>query len=91
MANYASVGAWDGMAVIHKMIEATGGQKDGAQGHGRRAHAQVGEPARPGAHRSEDAPHHAERLPAQGREGGGQLVNKEMQSFGPQADYGLEK
>ena len=29
IANYASVGAWDGMFVIHKMIEATGGQKDG--------------------------------------------------------------
>ena len=29
VANYASVGAWDGMHVIHKMIEATGGQKDG--------------------------------------------------------------
>ena len=29
VANYASVGAWDGMHVIHKMIEATGGQRDG--------------------------------------------------------------
>jgi len=29
VANYAAVGAWDGMYVIHKMIEATGGQRDG--------------------------------------------------------------
>ena len=27
--NYATVGAWDGMFVIHKMIEATGGKRDG--------------------------------------------------------------
>ena len=39
------------------------------EGDRRGAHAAVGEPARPGAHRPEDAPHRAERLPAQGREG----------------------
>ena len=70
VANYASVGAWDGMYVIHKMIEATGGQRDGLKAHRRGPLAAVGEPARPGAHRPEDAPHRAERLPAQGREGG---------------------
>ena len=92
VANYASVGAWDGMYVIHKMIEATGGKRDGAKAIAAARDAAVGEPARPGAHRPEDAPHRAERLPAQGREGrAAQLVNKEVQSFGPQIDYGLDK
>ena len=55
--------------VIHKMIEATGGKRDGAKAHRRRQALKWESPRGPVAHRSEDAPHHAERLPAQGREG----------------------
>ena len=49
IANYASVGAWDGMYVIHKMIEATGGKRTATRRSRRPRALQVGEPARTGA------------------------------------------
>ena len=90
VANYASVGAWDGMVVIHKMIEATGGQKDGAKAIAAARALQWESPR--GAVRIDPKTRHivqnvylrkVERV-------GGQLVNKEVQSFGPQADHGLD-
>jgi branched-chain amino acid transport system substrate-binding protein len=90
VANYASVGAWDGMVVIHKMIEATGGQKDGAKALAAARTLQWESPR--GAVRIDPKTRHivqnvylrkVERM-------GGQLVNKEVQSFGPQVDHGLD-
>jgi len=91
VANYASVGAWDGMYVIHKMIEATGGQRD-------RLKALVAARAL-----QWESPRGAVRIDAKTRhivqnvylrkveKVGSMLVNKEVQNFGPQIDYGLDK
>ena len=90
VANYASVGAWDGMVVIHKMIEATGGQKNGAKAIAAARALQWESPR--GAVRIDPKTRHivqnvylrkVERV-------AGQLVNKEVQSFGPQVDHGLD-
>lgn len=90
VANYASVGAWDGMYVIQKMIEATGGKKDGAKALAAARTLQWESPR--GPVRIDAKTRHitqnvylrkVERV-------GGQLVNKEVQSFGPQGDHGLE-
>ena len=91
VANYASVGAWDGMHVIHKMIEATGGKKDGAKALATARTLQWESPR--GPVRIDAKTRHitqnvylrkVERV-------GGLLVNKEVQSFGPHGDYGLDK
>jgi branched-chain amino acid transport system substrate-binding protein len=91
VANYASVGAWDGMYVIHKMIEATDGKKDGAKALAAARTLQWESPR--GPVRIDGKTRHitqnvylrkVERV-------GGQLVNKEQQSFGPQTDFGLGK
>jgi branched-chain amino acid transport system substrate-binding protein len=91
VANYASVGAWDGMYVIHKMIEATGGRKDGPKAIAVAKALQWESPRGP------------VRIDAKTRhivqdvylrkvdKASGILVNKEVQSFGPQTDYGLDK
>jgi len=90
VANYASVGAWDGMYVIQKMMEATGGKKDGAKALAAARTLQWESPR--GPVRIDAKTRHitqnvylrkVERV-------GGQLVNKEVQSFGPQGDHGLE-
>ena len=90
VANYASVGAWDGMVVIHKMIEATGGKRDGAKALATARSLQWESPR--GPVRIDAKTRHitqnvylrkVERV-------AGQLVNKEVQSFGPQGDHGLE-
>lgn len=91
VANYASVGAWDGMYVIHKMIEATGGQKDGLKAIAAARTLKWESPR--GQVRIDPKTRHivqdvylrkVEKI-------GGQLVNKEIQSFGPQVDHGLDK
>ncbi|PJI95846.1 amino acid/amide ABC transporter substrate-binding protein (HAAT family) [Acidovorax sp. 69] len=93
VANYATVGAWDGMYVIHKMIEATGGKKDGAKALATARSLQWESPR--GPVRIDAKTRHitqnvylrkVERATGQG----GQLVNKEVQSFGPHGDYGLD-
>lgn len=90
VANYASVGAWDGMYVIQKMIEATGGNKDGAKALAAARTLQWESPR--GPVRIDAKTRHitqnvylrkVERV-------GGQLVNREVQSFGPHGDYGLD-
>ncbi|MDH5540581.1 MAG: ABC transporter substrate-binding protein [Rhizobacter sp.] len=90
-ANYASVGAWDGMHVIHEMIKATGGQKDGLKAVAAARTLQWESPR--GPVRIDPKTRHivqnvylrkVEKL-------GGQLVNKELQNFGPQIDHGLDK
>ncbi len=88
-ANYASVGAWDGMYVIHKMIEATGGKKDGAKALAAARQLQWESPRGPVAidpksrHITQNV--YLRKVEKQG----GMLVNAEAQSFGPQVDFGL--
>ncbi|WP_203561382.1 ABC transporter substrate-binding protein [Ideonella livida] len=89
VANYASVGAWDGLHLIGQMIAATGGQRDGAKALAAAKGLQWESPR--GPVKVDPATRHlvqnvylrqVERAP------GGALVNKELQSFGPQPDHG---
>lgn len=91
VANYASVGAWDGMFVIHKMIEATGGKKDGPAAIAA-ARALKWESPRGPVNIDPKTRHITQNVYLRKVEKvGDQLVNKELQSFGPQTDYGLDK
>jgi branched-chain amino acid transport system substrate-binding protein len=91
IANYASVGAWDGMHVIHKMIEATGGRKDGPKAIAAARALQWESPRGP-VRIDPKTRHIMQNVYLRKVErAGGQLVNKELQSFGPQADHGLDK
>jgi branched-chain amino acid transport system substrate-binding protein len=88
--NYASVGAWDGMHVIHKMIEATGGQKDGPKAIATARSLQWESPR--GAVRIDPKSRHIVQnvYLRKVERAGGLLVNKEVQSFGPQVDHGYD-
>jgi branched-chain amino acid transport system substrate-binding protein len=90
VANYASVGAWDGMHVIHKMIEATGGQKDGLKALAAARTLQWESPR--GAVRIDPKTRHIVQnvYLRKVERAGALLVNKEVQSFGPQTDHGLD-
>ncbi len=91
VANYASVGAWDGMHVIHKMIEATGGAKDGAKAIAAAQALQWESPRGP-VRIDAKTRHIVQNVYLRKVEkADGLLVNKEVQSFGPQADHGLDK
>lgn len=91
IANYASVGAWDGMHVIHKMIDATGGRKDGSKAIAAARALQWESPRGP-VRIDPKTRHIVQNVYLRKVErAGGQLVNKELQSFGPQADHGLDK
>lgn len=91
VANYASVGAWDGMYVIHKMIEATGGQKDGLKAI-TAARSLKWESPRGPVQIDPSTRHIVQNVYLRRVEKvNGQLVNKEQQSFGPQIDHGLGK
>ena len=91
VANYASVGAWDGMYVIHKMIEATGGAKDGAKALAAARELQWESPRGPvridpkSRHITQNV--YLRKVEKQGSS----LVNVETQSFGPQVDFGLSQ
>jgi len=88
-ANYASVGAWDGMYVIQKMIEATGGRKDGPKAIATARTLQWESPR--GPVRIDGKTRHITQdvYLRQVEKVGGVLVNKEVESFGPQVDHGL--
>lgn len=91
VANYASVGAWDGMHVIHKMIEATGGQKDGLKAVSAARALQWESPRGP-VRIDPKTRHIVQNVYLRKVEKvGGVLVNTELQSFGPQIDFGLDK
>ena len=91
IANYASVGAWDGMVVIHKMIEATAGQKDGLKAI-TSARALQWESPRGPVRIDPKTRHIVQNVYLRKVEKvGGLLVNKEVQNFGPQIDFGLDK
>jgi branched-chain amino acid transport system substrate-binding protein len=90
VANYASVGAWDGMYVIQKMIEATGGQRDGAKAMAAARELQWESPRGP-VRIDPKTRHIVQNVYLRKVERAGNLlVNKEVQSFGPQGDHGLE-
>lgn len=91
IANYASVGAWDGMHVIHKMIEAAGGQRDGPKAIAAARALQWESPR--GPVRIDPKTRHIVQdvYLRKVEKAGGQLVNKEVQSFGPQPDHWLDK
>jgi branched-chain amino acid transport system substrate-binding protein len=91
VANYASVGAWDGMFVIHKMIEATHGQKDGLKAIAAARALQWESPR--GAVRIDPKTRHIVQnvYLRKVEKVGGVLVNKEQLNFGPQIDYGLDR
>jgi branched-chain amino acid transport system substrate-binding protein len=90
VANYASVGAWDGMVVIHKMIEATGGRRDGAKALAAAKTLQWESPRGPvridpkTRHITQNV--YLRKVEKQGNV----LVNREVQSFGPQPDFGVD-
>ena len=91
VANYASVGAWDGMVVIHKMIEATGGQRDGAKALAA-ARTLSWESPRGPVSIDPKTRHITQNVYLRKVEKAGPvLVNKEVQSFGAHGDHGLEK
>ena len=91
VANYASVGAWDGMYVIHKMIEATGGKRDGDKAIAA-ARALKWESPRGPVSIDPKTRHITQNVYLRTVEkAGNRLVNKEVQNFGPQVDHGLSK
>ena len=91
IANYASVGAWDGMHVIHKMIEATGGKRDGLAAL-RTARGLAWESLRGPVRIDPKTRHIVQNVYLRKVEKAGNLlVNKEVQNFGPHIDYGLDK
>jgi branched-chain amino acid transport system substrate-binding protein len=91
VANYASVGAWDGMFVIHKMIEATEGKRDGLKAIAAARALQWESPRGP-VRIDPKTRHIVQNVYLRKVEKqGGLLVNKEVQSFGPQIDFGLDK
>lgn len=91
VANYASVGAWDGMYVIHKMIEATGGKKDGPKAMATARSLQWESPRGP-VRIDEKTRHITQNVYLRTVErAGGLLINKEVQSFGQHPDHGLAK
>ena len=92
VANYASVGAWDGMYVIHKMIEATGGKRDGDKAMAAAKTLKWESPRGPVG--IDPATRHITQnvyLRTVEKGAGGMLVNREVQNFGAHADHGLGK
>ncbi len=91
VANYASVGAWDGMFVIHKMIETTGGKRDGDKAMAA-ARALKWESPRGPVSIDAKTRHITQNVYLRTVEKGQEaLINKEVQNFGPQVDHGLGK
>ena len=92
VANYASVGAWDGMRLIHRMIEATGGKRDPDKAMAA-ARALKWESPRGPVSIDPTTRHITQNvyLRTVEKRPDGMLVNKEVQSFGPHGDHGLDK
>ena len=79
------------MRVIHKMIEATGGKKDGAAAMAAARGMQWESPR--GMVRIDPKTRHIVQdvYLRKVAKVGDKLINKEVQSFGPQIDFGLDK
>ena len=88
--NYASVGAYDGMYVIHKMIEATNGQKDGAKAIAAAKTLKWESPRGPVTIDAKTRHITQNVYLRKVEKSGGSLVNKETVNFGPQIDHGAE-
>jgi branched-chain amino acid transport system substrate-binding protein len=80
------------MAVIHKMIEATGGQRDGDKAMAAIKGHKWESPRGP-VSIDPTTRHITQNVYLRNVEkgAGGILVNKEVQNFGPQVDHGLTK
>lgn len=92
VTNYATVGAWDGMYLIHKMIEATGGKRDGDKAMAAAKTQKWDSPRGPVA--MDPVTRHITQnvyLRVVEKGPGNLLVNKEVQSFGQHGDHGLGK
>lgn len=91
VANYASVGAWDGMYVIHRMIAATDGKRDGekaiAAARGLKWESPRGPVTIDPVSRHVTQNVYLRKV----ERAEGQLINREIENFGPQPDYGLSK
>ena len=90
--NYATVGAWDGMYVIHKMIEATGGKRDGDKAMAAAKTLKWDSPRGPVS--IDPTTRHITQnvyLRVVEKGPGGLLINKEVQTFPAQVDHGLAK
>ena len=89
--NYASVGAWDGMYVIEKMIAATDGKKNGEQALEAAKKLQWESPRGP-VRIDPQTRHITQHVYLRDVERvGSSLANKEIVDFGDQADHGLGK
>lgn len=91
LRNYASIGAFDGMRVIQKMVEATDGKKDGAKAMAAIKGFAWESPRGP-VKIDPDTRHITQNVYLRKVEKGsdGVLINKEIENFGPQGDHGLE-
>ncbi len=89
--NNVVVGAWDGMYVIQKMIEATGGKRDGLKAIAAARTLQWESPRGPVKIDPKTRDIIQNVYLRKVEKIGGELVNKEVLNFGPQADSGLEK
>ena len=90
--NYATVGAWEGLAVSHKMSEATAGVRDGDKAMAAIKGYKWESPRGPVS--IDPITHHITQnvyLRTVEKGAGGLLINKEVQNFGPQVDHGLAK
>lgn len=92
IVNSAAVGAWDGMYVIHKMIEATGGKRDGDKAMAAAKTLKWESPRGP-VSIDPNTRHITQNvyLRVVEKGPGGVLFNKELQTFGAQVDHGLVK
>lgn len=91
LRNYASVGAYDGMHVIQKMVEATDGKRDGVKAMAAIKGFAWESPRGP-VKIDPVTRHITENVYLRTVERGsdGVLINKEIENFGPQVDHGLE-
>lgn len=92
IVNSATVGAWDGMYVIHKMIEATGGNRDGDKAMAAAKTLKWESPRGP-VSIDPNTRHITQNvyLRVVEKGPGGVLFNKELQTFSAQVDHGLVK
>ena len=92
IANFASVGAWDGMYVISKMIEATAGKKDGDKDIAAAKKLSWESPRGPVKFDAESR-HITQNvyLRKVERAKDGLLINKEYKDLGPQVDTAYPK
>src|SRR5690606_35575036 len=90
LLNYASVGAYDGMHLIHKMVEATDGKKDGDKAIAAIKGYEWESPRGP-ARIDPESRHITQNVYLRKVERGsdGLLQNTEIENFGMQPDHGL--